>query len=99
MKIQAISLCLVAVLFQSLAFAEPYQGQTLPSDNQLKRALVKIVNKNSNVREGFKIIGRLRRSDNIYEISSRYSNGVINTKQLIRLDTNIWLIEKIIVEK
>ncbi len=99
MKIQAISLCLVAVLFQSLAFAEPYQGPTLPSDNQLKRALVKIVNKNSNVREGFKIIGRLRRSDNIYEIYYRYSNGVINTKQLIRLDTNIWLIEKIIVEK
>ena len=85
MKKIVITLCLLAVVFQSAAFAEPYKSNKVPPENILSKTVAKLA------AAGAKIIGKFKHSEDHYTVYYVYPSGQMFTKSLVRLDTNIWI--------
>ena len=95
MKKVVIVICLFALAFQSVAFAEPYVSNKVPPENIILQTAKK-VNHNFS-----KIIGKFKHSNENYEVYYGYVGiSDIDSKSLIKLDTNIWILAGgIIVQK
>lgn len=70
MKKIIIALYLLAVVFQSVAFAEPYKSSRVPPENILLKV---VVAKWGDKRQ--RIIGKFKDSDNYYKVYHIYPNA------------------------
>ncbi len=81
MKKIFITICLLSMLFQPIAFAEPYNSSEFPPKDIISKALGL----------GDNYIGKFKHSDNHYDVYYMLSDGRIKSYTFIRLDTGIWI--------
>ena len=92
-RVVILSIICFALVFQSVSYAQPYKSSKFPPEKLLYQAFARVGCRGL-------IIGKFKVSDNNYQIWLEYQKGKASRTILIKLDTNIWIVDgKAIVQK
>ena len=98
-RIVILSIICLALVFQSVTYAEPYKSGKFPPENLLYKAL-SLHGFHGKGSLAVVIIGKFKESDNSYKIWFSFEKIRAGSVSLIKLDTNIWIFEgKTILQK